>query len=78
MKVKVILDMPAPRNINEVQILTGKMAALERFLSRLAKKGLSFYKVLSKAKNFIWNDKCQEAFNKLKEHLASPPILTKV
>ena len=82
-KVKVILDMSVPRNIKEVQSLTGRMTALGRFLSRLAKKGelaekgLPFYKVLSKVKNFVWDDKCQEAFNKLKEHLASPPVLTK-
>lgn len=76
-KVKAIMDMPAPRNIKEVQTLTGRMMTLGRFLSRLVEKGLPFYKVLSKAKNFVWNDECQEAFRKLKEHLASPPVLTK-
>ena len=76
-KVKAILDMPTPRNIKEVQILIGRMTALGRFLSRSAEKGLPFYKVLSKAKNFVWDDECQEAFSKLKEHLPSPPVLTK-
>ena len=51
--------------------------ALSRFLSRLAVKSLPFYKDLSKAKNFVWDDECQQAFSKLKEHLASPPVLTK-
>ncbi|XP_052197259.1 uncharacterized protein LOC127804437 [Diospyros lotus] len=76
-KVKAIMDMPAPRSVKEVQSLTGRMTALGRFLSRLAEKGLPFYKILSKANNFEWNSKCQRAFEKLKEHLATPPVLTK-
>ena len=77
MKVKAILDMMTSRNIKEVQSLTGKMTALGIFLSRSAEKGLPFYKALLKAMNFVWDNECQEAFSKLKEHLASPPILTK-
>jgi len=50
---------------------------LGRFLSRLLDKGLSLYKTLLKLKNFIWDEEYQEAFSKLKEHLASPPVLTK-
>ena len=77
MKVKSILDIPTPKNIKEVQSLTGRMTALERFLSHLVENDLPFYKALSKAKNFIWDEECQEAFSKLKEHLASPPVLIK-
>jgi len=76
-KVQTILDMSTPRNIKEVQSLTGRMTALGRFLTRLAEKGLPFYKVLSKLKNFVWDEQCQEAFRKLKEYLALPPVLTK-
>ena len=78
MKVKAILDMPAPRSIKEVQSLTGRMIALGRFLSRLAKRGLPFYKALAKTEGFVWNNECQEAFGKLKEYLASLPVLTKL
>ena len=77
MKVKAILEMPALKNLKQVQCLTGRMAALGRFLSRFAEKGLPFFKALLKSKNFIWNGECQEAFTKLKEYLASPPVLTK-
>ena len=77
MKVKAILDMSSPRSIKEVQSLTGKMTALGRFLSRLTEKDLPFYKALAKMKGFVWNSECQEAFGKLKEYLASLPVLTK-
>ncbi|KAL0318113.1 UNVERIFIED_CONTAM: Retrovirus-related Pol polyprotein from transposon [Sesamum calycinum] len=42
-KIKAILDMGPPTNINEVQLLTGRMAALSRFISKSAEKGLPFF-----------------------------------
>ncbi|KAK4384018.1 hypothetical protein Sango_3099700 [Sesamum angolense] len=38
-KVKAILDMSPPKTIKEVQRLTGRMAALNRFLSKSAERG---------------------------------------
>ncbi|KAL0349747.1 UNVERIFIED_CONTAM: Retrovirus-related Pol polyprotein from transposon [Sesamum radiatum] len=42
-KIKAILDMGPPTNINEVQLLTGRMAALSRFISKSVEKGLPFF-----------------------------------
>ncbi|KAL0303251.1 UNVERIFIED_CONTAM: Retrovirus-related Pol polyprotein from transposon opus [Sesamum radiatum] len=67
----------APRNIREVQRLTGRLAALNRFISRSSDKGLPFFKVLKNIKNFQWTPECQQAFEKLKEYLTSLPLLTK-
>ena len=41
-KVKAILDMKPPKRVKDVQKLTGCMAALSRFISRLGEKGLPF------------------------------------
>ncbi|KAL2230934.1 UNVERIFIED_CONTAM: hypothetical protein Sindi_1687800 [Sesamum indicum] len=76
LKMKAILDMKAPSNINEVQRLTGMVAALSRFISKLVEKSLSF-KVLRKEKHFKWDDSCQEAFDGLKQYLAGFPLLVK-
>ena len=46
-KVKAILDMSPPKTIKEVQRLTGRMAALNRFLSKSAERGLPFFNVLN-------------------------------
>jgi len=40
-KVKAVLDMRPPRNLKDVQKLTGCMTALSRFISRLGEKGFS-------------------------------------
>ena len=72
-KIKALLDMPSPSGIKEVQRLTGRIAALSRFVSRASDKCQPFFQVLKKA--FRWDEKCEEAFVALKTYLSSPPIL---
>ena len=48
--------MEPPRNIKEVQSLTGRVAALNRFISKAIDKCLPFFKVLKKA--FEWTNEC--------------------
>ncbi|KAL0355694.1 UNVERIFIED_CONTAM: Retrovirus-related Pol polyprotein from transposon [Sesamum radiatum] len=76
-KIKAILDMGPPNNINEVQRLTGRIAALSRFISKSTEKSLPFFKTLSKVKNFEWTKECQQAFEDLKAYLAKLPLLVK-
>ena len=42
-KVKVVLDMKPSKKVKDVQKLTGCMAALSHFISRLGEKGLLFF-----------------------------------
>ena len=42
-KIKVVLDMPSPSSIKEVQRLTGRIAALSRFVSRASDKCQPFF-----------------------------------
>jgi hypothetical protein len=51
-KIEAIMRMEAPRSQKKVQRLTGCMAALSRFISRLGEKGQSFYKLLKKVDKF--------------------------
>ena len=76
-KIKAIMDMEAPRCIKDVQRLTGRLAALGRFISKSGEKCLPFFKTIKKAKNFEWNEESQEAFEALKKYMAEPPLLSK-
>jgi ribonuclease HI len=69
------MRMEAPRSQKKVQRLTGCMAALSRFISRLGEKGLSFYKLLKKVDKFQWTSEAQEALDALKKFLTTPPVL---
>ena len=59
-KIKVVLNMPPPSNIKEVLRLTGRIAALSRFVSKASDKCRPFFQVLKKA--FQWDTHCEEAF----------------
>ena len=72
-KIKVVLDMLLPSNIKEIQRLTGRIAALSRFVSKASDKCQPFFQVLKKA--FQWDAHCKEAFTMLKTYLSSPPVL---
>ncbi|GKV40693.1 hypothetical protein SLEP1_g48304 [Rubroshorea leprosula] len=48
-----------------------------RFIARSAERCIPFFKALPEPKNFQWIDECQQAFDELKQYLASTPLLSK-
>ncbi|XP_042460623.1 uncharacterized protein LOC122044154 [Zingiber officinale] len=76
-KVKALQDMPPPRNLKEVQRLTGRITALSRFISKSSDRSLPFFKILRQATRFQWDEVCDRAFEELKQYLSSLPILAK-
>ena len=73
-KIQAVLNLEPQRNIKEVQSLTRRVAALNRFVSKATDKCLPFFKVLKKA--FEWMNECQEAFQDLKAYLIITPLLS--
>ncbi|KAL0439193.1 UNVERIFIED_CONTAM: Transposon Ty3-I Gag-Pol polyprotein [Sesamum latifolium] len=74
-KIKAIMQLGSPKMIKEVQKLTVKIAALNRFIVRSADRNLPFFKVLWKMKDFTWTEECQRALKDLKAYLTTPPLL---
>ena len=58
-KVQAILEMASLKTVKEVQI-TGRIAALNRIVSKATDKCLPFFKTLRQT--FVWTDKCEKAF----------------
>jgi hypothetical protein len=75
-KISAITSMIAPTSIKDVQKLTGCMAALNRFISRLGERGLPFFKLLKHQEKFAWTPEVDQALAQLKDSLSKPPILT--
>ena len=73
-KIQAIIEMTPLRNVKEVQSLNGKIAALNRFVSRATDKCLPFFRTLKRS--FEWTAECQQAFEELKAYLSSPPLLS--
>ncbi|GAU44606.1 hypothetical protein TSUD_240980 [Trifolium subterraneum] len=76
-KCQAIISMRSPTSLKEVQQLTGRIAALSRFLSCAGEKAFHFFSTLKSGERFVWSSQCEEAFQSLKEFLSSPPILTR-
>ena len=70
-KIQAILDMTSPKTVKEVQTLTGRITALNRFISKATNRCFPFFKTLKQA--FAWTSKCEEAFQELKHYLSNPP-----
>jgi hypothetical protein len=75
-KISAITSMKAPTCIRDVQKLTGCMAALNRFISKLGEQGLPFFKLLKHQEKFVWTPEADQALDQLKDFLSKPPVLT--
>jgi hypothetical protein len=74
-KIVAITSMGPVKDLKGVQRVTGCLAALSRFISRLGERGLPLYRLLRKAECFIWTPEAEEALGNLKTLLTNAPIL---
>ncbi|GJV97729.1 reverse transcriptase domain-containing protein [Tanacetum coccineum] len=64
-RTEAVLRLPSPRTIKDVQSLNGKLASLNRFLSKSAEKSLPLFKTLKKyikKSDFHWTPEVEQAF----------------
>ena len=74
-QLKAILQFPAPSSKKGIQQLTGKLAALGRFISRFTDRLKPFFTTM-RGDNWVeWNEECDWAFVAIKQYLIEPPIL---
>ena len=45
-KIQAVLEMSSPKTVRDVHRLTGRLAALNRFMSRAAERSFNFFKLL--------------------------------
>nr|ABF95742.1 retrotransposon protein, putative, unclassified [Oryza sativa Japonica Group] len=74
-KIRAIERMRPPSKLRDVQCVTGCMAALSRFISRLGEKALPLFKLLKRSGPFTWTEEAERALTQLKAYLSSPPVL---
>jgi ribonuclease HI len=74
-KIAAITNMGPIKDLKGVQRVTGCLAALSRFISRLGERGLPLYRLLRKAECFTWTPEAEEALGNLKALLTNAPIL---
>jgi hypothetical protein len=70
-KIKALIEMQDPVSLKDVQKLTGRVAALNRFIPKVAKRSLPFFQVLRSTKNFQWSEAQKQSFQELKDYLSN-------
>ena len=75
MENKTILEMDPPKSIKDIHKLTGRIAALNQFVFKLADKCLPFFKMLRGGSKFTWDDNYKKAVDDLMSYLSSCPLL---
>ncbi|KAJ3698911.1 hypothetical protein LUZ61_002616 [Rhynchospora tenuis] len=77
-KCQAVVNLKSPKSIKKVQGLTGRIAALSRFISQSAILCKPFFDLIkNKTQGFVWGSECQEAFEKIKEYLSTQPIISR-
>jgi hypothetical protein len=70
-KIRALVEIQEPVSVKDVQKLTRRVAALNRFIPRAAERSLPFFQVLRSAKNFQWSEPQKRAFQELKDYLSN-------
>jgi hypothetical protein len=76
-KIAAIVNMKPLASKKQVQKLTGRLVALNRFISRSAEKGLPFFITLRSSGHFEWGHEQQQAFDEPKTYLIKLTTLSK-
>ncbi|GKE39098.1 reverse transcriptase domain-containing protein [Tanacetum coccineum] len=77
-KVEAVLSLPSLKCLKDVQRLNGKLASLNRFLSKSVERSLPFFKTLKKCtkkSDFQWTTEAETAFQQMKKSIAELPIM---
>jgi hypothetical protein len=75
-KIEAILRMEPPNSKKGAQRLAGRLASLNRFISRSAERNLPFFEILKSTEVFQWGPAQQKAFEELKQYLIDLTTLT--
>jgi hypothetical protein len=75
-KIRAIREMEEPKTKKDIQKLNGRVAALNRFISRSAERSLPFFKALKGMGTIEWCPEQSKAFAELKEYIEKMAILS--
>ncbi|XP_021754918.1 uncharacterized protein LOC110720219 [Chenopodium quinoa] len=75
-KIEAVKGWPTPKTVSDVRSVLGLAGYYRRFVKDFSKIAKPMTTLMKKDKNFEWDDKCEEAFQLLKERLITAPVLT--
>ena len=67
--------MKPPRTEKEIRAFLGRIQYISTFIAQLSMTCEPIFQLLKKEVLTVWNEQCQEAFEKIKDYLMELPIL---
>jgi hypothetical protein len=74
-KVKAVTDWPAPQNVSELKQFIGFTNFYRQFVYHFSGTAQPLHNLTKAQKTFNWDERCGEAFEKLKTAFTAAPIL---
>ena len=74
-KIKSVKEWPTPTCVKDVQRFVGLCNYYRRFVENFAQIARPLHNLTKKNNKFIWDNKCENAFQELKNRLTTAPVL---
>ena len=74
-KVEEVMDWNSPTSVHQMHSFLGLAGYYRRFIPDFSRIAKPMMELLKKGVKFIWDDKCEEAFQTLKARLTTTPVL---
>src|SRR6266581_879727 len=74
-KIQAVKEWPVPGSVSDTRSFLGLASYYRRFVSNYATIAAPLHGLAQKNALFIWTDKCNEAFETLKDKLMTSPVL---
>ena len=74
-KTQLIKDWPTPTNLRQLRGFFSLAGYYRKFVQGFSDISAPLHKLMKKNQRFVWTLECQEAFERLKMALMSPPVL---
>ncbi|KAK8954583.1 hypothetical protein KSP39_PZI002221 [Platanthera zijinensis] len=75
-KIAAVMDWSRPSSPKEIRSFLGLAGYYRRFVEGFSSLAAPLTKLTQKNVAFVWSEKCEEAFQGLKERLCTAPVLT--
>ena len=69
------MEIKPPKTEKEIWEFLGRIQYISKFIAHLTMICEPLFWLLKKEVPIVWNEQCQEAFEKIKNYLMKPPIL---
>ena len=75
-KVETIVNKEQPKNVTEIQSFLGLAGYYKWFVEYFSLLSTPLTRLTRKGVKFEWDEKCEQSFQELKNHLITAPIFT--